>query len=149
MNEATAPYSYYINYFDPTWGRHKAAMHPSAGNHDYYDTGGVGQGYFDYFNGIGNSTGPAGDRDKGYYSYDLGTWHIVVINSNCSKVGGCGVGSPQEEWLRADLAAHPTDCTAAYWHHPRFSSGDHGTTPLCNRSGRPSMTTSRRDCERS
>jgi hypothetical protein len=126
MNEATAPYSYYVDYFDPTWGRHKAAIRPSLGNHDYYDASGVGEGYFDYFNGIGNSTGPAGDRDKGYYSYDLGTWHIVVINSNCGKVGGCDAGSPQEQWLRADLAAHPTDCTAAYWHHPRFSSGGHG-----------------------
>jgi hypothetical protein len=59
----------------------------------------------------------------------LGTWHVVVINSNCGNVGGCGAGSPQEQWLRADLAAHPAVCTLAYWHHPRFSSGVHGNDP--------------------
>jgi len=128
MNESTAPYDYYVNYFEPTWGRHKSLIRPSTGNHDYMDTDGVGQGYYDYFNGIDNLTGPAGDRDKGYYSYDLGAWHIVVINSNCSKVGGCDAGSPQENWLRADLAAHPAVCTAAYWHHPRFNSGNHGNS---------------------
>ncbi len=104
---------------DPTWGRYKARTHPAPGNHDYHTPG--ASGYFDYF-------GPAaGDRSKGYYSYDLGSWHIVVINSNCAAVGGCHAGSPQEQWLRADLAAHPTQCTLAYWHHPRFSSGaSHG-----------------------
>lgn len=127
MNQSTAPYEHYVNYFDPTWGRHKARIRPALGNHDYLDSAGVAAGYFDYFNGIGNSTGPAGDRDKGYYSYDLGTWHIVVINSNCDKVGGCDVGSPQEKWLRADLEANRDKaCVAAYWHHPRFSSGEHG-----------------------
>jgi hypothetical protein len=80
-------------------------------------------GYFSYFGTA------AGDPTKGYYSYDLGAWHIVVLNSNCSEVGGCGAGSPQELWLRADLAAHPTVCTLAYWHHARFSSGDHGNHP--------------------
>jgi acid phosphatase type 7 len=65
----------------------------------------------------------AGNRTKGYYSYELGSWHIVVLNSNCAKVGGCDAGSPQEQWLRQDLKAHPTKCTLAYWHHPRFSFG--------------------------
>src|SRR5206468_10877660 len=70
-----------------------------------------------------------GDPAKGYYSYELGAWHIVVINSNCAQVGGCQAGSPQERWLRADLAAHPAACTLAYWHHPRFSSGsNHGSS---------------------
>jgi len=127
VNEGPVNLADFMAYFDPTWGRHKALIRPTAGNHDYLDTAGVGQGFFDYFNGIGNFTGPAGDRDKGYYSYDLGAWHIVVLNSNCSKVGGCGVGSPQEKWLRADLAAHPTVCTAAMWHQPRFSSGRTGS----------------------
>jgi hypothetical protein len=66
---------------------------------------------------------------RGYYSYDLGTWHLVVLNSNCSAIGGCGPGSPQELWLAADLLAHSGRCTLAYWHHPRFSSGQHGDDP--------------------
>jgi hypothetical protein len=61
--------------------------------------------------------------DQGYYSYEAGAWHIVVLNSNCAEVGGCQAGSPQERWLRADLQAHPAGCTLAYWHHPLFSSG--------------------------
>lgn len=104
--------------YDPTWGRHKSRTRPAPGNHDYYTRGAFG--YFDYFGDA------AGDPDKGYYSYDLGRWHIIVLNSNCSKTGGCDPGSPQEQWLRADLAANPARCTLAYWHHPRFSSGRHG-----------------------
>ena len=106
--------------YDPSWGRHKDRTRPTPGNHDYGTSGAAG--YFAYF-------GPAaGEPEKGYYSYDLGTWHIVVINSNCAQVGGCGTGTPQEQWLRQDLAAHPAACTLAYWHHPRFSSGhEHGT----------------------
>ena len=107
--------------YDPSWGRHKSRTRPTPGNHDYYTAGAFG--YFDYF---GNA---AGDPDKGYYSYNLGAWHIIVLNSNCSKIDGCGRGSPQEQWLRADLAAHPARCTLAYWHHPRFSSGHHGSEP--------------------
>ena len=68
----------------------------------------------------------AGDPSRGYYSFDVGRWHLVALNSNCGQVGGCKAGSPQERWLRADLAAHPASCTLAYWHHPRFSSGGHG-----------------------
>jgi hypothetical protein len=109
----------YSNCYDPTWGRSKSRTSPSAGNHEYQTSG--ASGYFGYFGSA------AGDPTKGYYSYDLGTWHVVVVNSNCSQVGGCGAGSPQETWLRSDLAAHPTACTLAYWHHPRFSSGStHG-----------------------
>ena len=77
--------------------------------------------YWDYFGAA------AGEAGKGWYSYDLGSWHVVVLNSNCSEVGGCAEGSPQVEWLRDDLAANPSQCTAAYWHTPRFSSGQrHG-----------------------
>ncbi len=102
-----------------TWGRHKARTQPSAGNHDYNTSGATG--YYGYFGAA------AGDPAKGYHSYDLGAWHIIVINSNCSAIGGCGAGSAQEVWLRADLAAHLVACTLAYWHHPRFSSGStHG-----------------------
>jgi hypothetical protein len=91
---------------------------PSPGNHEYNTANATG--YYGYF---GN---PAGDPTEGYYSYNLGAWHILVINSNCSAIGGCGAGSPQEVWLRADLAAYPSMCALAYWHHPRFSSGQHG-----------------------
>jgi hypothetical protein len=101
--------------YDPSWGRHRDRTRPAPGNHDYETSGAAG--YFDYFGAA------AGEPGKGYYSYDLGTWHIVALNSNCSQVGGCGVGSPQEQWLRDDLAAHPATCTLAYWHHPLFSSG--------------------------
>jgi len=108
----------YLNCYGPTWGRHKARTHPAAGNHEYHTPGAAG--YFRYFGAA------AGDPTKGYYSYDLGAWHIIVINSNCTFIGGCQAGSPQEQWLEADLVAHPAPCTLAYWHHPRFSSGFHG-----------------------
>ena len=117
--------------FDPTWGRLKAQMHPVVGNHEYRTAG--AEGYFDYFNGPGVFDGPAGPRDKGYYSYDLGAWHVVTLNSECSHPAAdnpyehdCAAGSPQEQWLRADLAAHPARCTLAVWHHPLFSSGLEG-----------------------
>jgi len=101
--------------YNPTWGRHKARTRPAPGNHEYLTPGAAG--YFGYF---GTAAGPPA---TGYYSYDLGDWHIVVINSNCSKIGGCQAGSAQETWLRADLAASTKTCTAAIWHHPLFTSG--------------------------
>jgi acid phosphatase type 7 len=106
------------NCYAPTWGRFKARTRPAPGNHDYYTPHAAG--YFGYFGAA------AGDASTGYYSYDVGAWHIVVVNSNCGEIGGCSAGSPQEQWLRADLAAHPARCTLAYWHHPLFSSGPHG-----------------------
>jgi acid phosphatase type 7 len=108
--------------YAPTWGRVKAISRPILGNHET----GTATGYFDYFNGPGIADGPAGPRGKGYYSFDLGTWHLVALNSNCSSVS-CSAGSDQEQWLRADLAAHPANCTLAYWHHPRYSSGHDGS----------------------
>ena len=101
-------------YYDPTWGRHKARTLPSVGNHDYDAPG--ASGYFNYFGTA------AGDPSKGYYSYDVGDWHIVVLNTQCAEVGGCGVSSPQGQWLQADLTANPRVCTLAYFHHPLFSS---------------------------
>jgi hypothetical protein len=107
----------FANCYEPSWGRHEARTKPSVGNHEYLTAG--ASGYFNYF-------GPtAGEPGKGYYSYDLGGWHMIVLNSNCSKVT-CAAGSPQEQWLRADLAAHPNSCTLAYFHHPLYSSGEHG-----------------------
>lgn len=104
--------------YEPSWGVHKDITLPSVGNHEYLTAG--ASGYFNYFGTA------AGDPDKGYYSYDLGEWHIVVLNSNCSKVGGCTSGSPQYTWLENDLQTTSTSCTAAVWHHPRYSSGQHG-----------------------
>ena len=98
-------------YYEPTWGRFKARTRPSPGNHDY-DTAGAA-GYYAYF---GANAGPDG---RGYYSYDLGTWHVVSLNSQTDMA----VGSPQERWLRADLAGSTRACTIAYWHAPRFTSG--------------------------
>src|SRR5213592_3135298 len=105
----------YANCYGPTWGRHKARTRPVPGNHDYNTAGATG--YFGYFGSA------AGDPAKGYYSYDLGDWHVVVVNS----ATGMSVGSPQEQWLRTDLAASAKRCTLAYWHYPRFSSGTHGS----------------------
>ena len=104
--------------YEPSWGRHKSRTKPAAGNHDYLTPGAAA--YYSYFGAA------AGDPAKGYYSYDVGPWHIIVLNSQCKEVVGCGPGTPQEQWLRADLAAHPRTCTLAYWHHPRFSSGLNG-----------------------
>ena len=105
--------------YDKTWGRAKSRTRPAPGNHEFHAAGAAP--YFNYFGA------EAGDPKTGYYSYELGTWHIIVLNSECRDVGGCEAGSPQERWLRADLAAHPAACTLAYWHRPLFSSGSaHG-----------------------
>ena len=101
-----------------TWGRAKARTRPAIGNHEYDIP--AAAAYFDYFGAA------AGARGKGWYSYDLASWHIVVLNGECANVG-CAAGSEQERWLRADLARSATSCTLAYWHTPRFSSGKNGT----------------------
>jgi PKD repeat protein len=101
--------------YDPSWGRHKDRTRPSPGNHDYETSG--AEGYFDYFGAA------AGDPGRGYYSYELGDWHVVVLNSE----ENVGEDSQQVQWLRGDLAASSALCTVAYWHHPRFSSSSrHG-----------------------
>jgi len=101
--------------YDKTWGRARARTRPAPGNHEFHSA--AATPYFDYFGAA------AGDSKNGYYSYELGAWHIIVLNSECVAVGGCEAGSPQEKWLRADLSFHPVACTLAYWHKPRFSSG--------------------------
>lgn len=101
----------YKSVYDPTWGQYRSISYPAIGNHEYLTSG--ASGYFSYF-GV-----PA------YYSYNLGNWHMISLNSECSHVGGCGAGSRQEAWLLADLAANPSQCTLAYWHEPRWSSGEH------------------------
>lgn len=107
--------------YGPTWGRHKNRTRPSPGNHDYHVNGAAG--YYGYF---GSAASPLDNNCtsncKGYYSYNLGAWHIIALNSEISH----SAGSAQEQWLRADLAANQSVCTLAYWHKERFSSGKHG-----------------------
>jgi hypothetical protein len=124
----------YMQVFDPTWGRLKPIIHPAAGDHEYGTAS--ARGYFDYFNGVGKQSGPAGDRDKAYYSFDVGAWHLIALNTACDRVdrglapNGCKEDSPQERWLRSDLAAHRSACTLAFWHSPRFNSGYRGNSPV-------------------
>ena len=109
----------YATCFDPAWRALRSRIRPAPGNHEYQTTD--ASAYFSYFGA------EAGTPGQGWYSYELGSWHVIVLNSNCADVGGCRGGSPQLAWLQADLRAHPTACTLAYWHHPRYSSGRHGT----------------------
>ena len=119
----------YLLCYEPTWGRHKSRTQPSAGNHEYLTPGAAG--YFTYF-------GARSRPPLGYYSYDVGSWHVVVLNStpqwaecpppaSSAEDGRRCIGDVvQRDWLRADLAANPRLCTVAYFHHPLFSSGKHG-----------------------
>jgi hypothetical protein len=109
--------------FEPAWGRFRARLRPVPGNHDFHTRGGAG--YFGWFGAA------AGEQGKGWHSFDVGAWHVVALNSNCSSVGGCGPESEQGRWLRADLARSRARCTLAFWHHARFSSGSmHGSDPV-------------------
>lgn len=108
--------------YNQTWGFVKDRTRPAPGNHEFHSRG--ASVYFQYFGKA------AGDPHDGFYSYDLGAWHIISLNSECLDVGGCQAGSREEQWLRADLAAHPASCTLAYFHKPLFSSGGkHGNDP--------------------
>ena len=106
----------YRTCYGPTWGRHRARTRPVAGNHEY-----LSAGAFPYFEYFGEAAGPFGE---GYYSFDIGPWHIVALNSNVDV----GESSEQVRWLRDDLRASRARCTLAYWHHPLFSSGPNGNT---------------------
>jgi hypothetical protein len=111
----------YRRSYHPTWGRFKRISFPTpARGHDRFGGG----GYRRYWGEL------AGTRASPWYSRDVGAWHIVSLNSNCSKVGGCDRGSAEERWLRADLAAHPADCTLAFWHEPRFSSSENAAPKM-------------------
>lgn len=110
----------YADCYAPTWGRHKARTKPVLGNHEYETPGAAG--YFGYFGAV------AGDPAKGYYSYDIGRWHVVALNSTCREIGGCDAESPQVRWLKADLDVNRNrTCTLAYFHYPLFNSGKRGT----------------------
>lgn len=106
----------FAEYYDPAWGDFKDRTKPVVGNHEYYTEG--AEGYFDYFGEA------AGDPEKGYYSYDVGEWHVVVLNTMCEEVGGCTEQAPQLQWLKRDLAEDQARCTLAMGHHPLFSSGE-------------------------
>ena len=114
-------YSKFLQSYQRSWGAYKAITRPAPGNHDYEGSP-TAAGYFQYW---GRAAGTSG---TGYYSFDLGSWHLIALNSQCNSaaVGGCDEGSPQERWLRADLARTTKPCILAYWHHPRVSSGMHG-----------------------
>ena len=113
----------FARYYHPTWGRHKDRTRPSPGGHEYLTPG--ASGYYGYFGAA------AGDPAKGYYSYDVGSWHVVALNAVCEERAVCAGGAlAQRQWLRDDLAASRARCTLAYWHNSRFSSGSvHGSDP--------------------
>ena len=104
--------------YGPTWGRHLDRTYAVPGNHDWHDKDLAG--YLGYFGARGAPTGTT------WYSVEAGTWHVVMLDSQCGKIGGCGADSPQGRWLAADLAASSARCTLAIWHKPRWSSGTHG-----------------------
>ncbi len=108
----------YRDCYAPTWGRYKSRTRPAIGNHDYDGTVRA-EPYFDYF-----GTARAGTVRRGFYSYDRGAWHIVVLNSNCDRIDGCGKTSVQGRWLRKDLARNANRCTMAYFHHPLYATGN-------------------------
>ena len=118
-------YQAFVQSYDLSWGRVKSITKPVVGNHEYLTYGGTdctaanaeAAGYFKYFGTA------AGNPTQGYYSYNIGAWHLIALNSNCSDVGDCSLGSPQYQWLQSDLAAHPNQCLLAYWHIPLYSSG--------------------------
>jgi hypothetical protein len=124
----------FMGSYDLSWGRFKSKTYPSIGNHEYDDPAGGAKGYFDYFGAA------AGGRAKGYYSFDLGGWHFISLNTSCPRLpagsgaNGCAEGSPQNDWLEADLAANQSKCTAAFMHFPRWAStGNYtGPAPLWN-----------------
>ncbi|MFL5910557.1 MAG: DNRLRE domain-containing protein [Gaiellaceae bacterium] len=131
----------YQTYYDATWGRFKDKTRPVPGNHEYtsslnstnncYGLPTGAPGYYTYFGAIASPLEPLCGVDcKGYYSYDLGSWHMIALNSNCTRVGNCGATDPQATWLAQDLQAHAGQCTLAYFHHPRWTSGQEGPTVL-------------------
>ncbi|MCU1657214.1 MAG: Alkaline phosphatase [Pseudonocardiales bacterium] len=126
--ECGGPAAYQQSY-DPTWGVKKPITHPVPGDKDYGTTGGTdcpstpGAGYYSYFGSA------AGDPAKGYYSYNLGSWHVIALNTApCpTDASTCNAGSAQELWLKQDLAANPTSCTLAYYQNPRWASTASGS----------------------
>ena len=120
VNNDTGTDSYDTEYTDlyaPNWGSFLNVTHAAEGNHDIYPPGGTAP-YSDYFGAA------AGPKPGGYYSYNIGSsWHVIVLNAQCSQAGGCGTSSLQYKWLQSDLAANTKQCVIAVWHQPRWTSG--------------------------
>ncbi len=123
-------YNAFLQSYALSWGNVKSKTHPVVGNHEYIESGGTNcdstgtaAGYFKYYGAA--ATGPSG---KGWYSFDVGSWHLIALNSNCTQAGGCGPTSPEGKWLASDLAAHTNACTLAFWHIPLNSSGGYTAT---------------------
>lgn len=112
--------NHFLGSYDKDWGKEKTITYPAPGNHEYATPN--AKGYFEYFNGT-DTTGRAGETGKGYYSFKLGEWDVIALNSNCSRVGGCDKDSAQLKWLEQEFNASSKSCTLAFWHHPRFTSG--------------------------
>lgn len=123
-------YEDFLSFYDKTWGALKAITYPVPGNHEYRVAS--AEGYFDYFNGKRIFSGRVGDRDKGYYSFDLGTWHLIALNSNCNNIGGCDENSPQTRWLKRDLDNNNSICTLAFFHFPYFTSASNNINTFPN-----------------
>ena len=113
--------------YNPSWGRFNNVSHPAVGDNEYAGNGCSTPGAAGYYTYFGDRASPREPgctiNCQGYYSYDVGSWHVVALNSECTQpgVGGCSATSPQTQWLKADLAAHPNTCTLAYFHRPYFS----------------------------
>jgi len=116
----------FANCYDPTWGQFKSRTHPALGDHEYETPN--ASGYFNYFQQqLAPYGASATDPTRGYYSYDIGSWHVVVLNAECGDVPGCSA-TAQASWLDSDLTAHPSQCTMAVLGAPRWSSGSvHGS----------------------
>ncbi|HEX7648853.1 MAG TPA: metallophosphoesterase [Noviherbaspirillum sp.] len=118
LGDATYPIGMpeeFENCYQPTWGRFKQRTYPTPGNHEYYTPEAIG--YYGYFDNI------AGPGRRGYYSVDIGTWHVISLNSNLKPTQN----QAQLEWLKEDLDRNKAHCTLAFWHHAMFSSGGHGS----------------------
>lgn len=109
--------SYFNTSYDQWFAPYYDITRPVPGNHEYLTAGAAG--YYSYYASKPEAAAP------GYYSFDVGDWHLVALNSNCRAIGGCGAGKPQFNWLKADLAANTDQCTLAFWHHPKYVTGEH------------------------
>ncbi len=121
--------------YDKDWGALRDVSYASLGNHEYATA--KASGYFSYWNGSASTSKNAGETGKGYYSFDIGKWHLIALNSNCEYVSGCDVGSAQHTWLKTDLEKSKAKCVLAFWHHPVFTSGKYLHNSDSNSRGLP------------